>query len=57
MVYEILNSIEGISCNEVMGSMYAFPRIDLPNKAIEKAEVSTQFFLLEISTHNRISDT
>jgi len=38
MVYEILNSIEGVSCNEVMGAMYAFPRIVLPKKAIEKAE-------------------
>ena len=44
MVYEILNSIEGVSCNEVMGAMYAFPRIDLPNKAIEKAEVSTLLY-------------
>ncbi len=25
-----LNAIEGISCNEVTGSMYAFPRITLP---------------------------
>ena len=41
MVYEILNSIEGVSCNEVMGAMYAFPRISLPKKAIEKADVST----------------
>lgn len=39
MVYEILNTIEGVTCNEVMGAMYAFPRIDLPQKAIEKAEV------------------
>lgn len=43
MVYEILNSIEGVSCNEVMGAMYAFPRINLPQKAIEKAEVSIKF--------------
>ena len=47
MVYEILNSIEGVSCNEVMGAMYAFPRIELPKKAIEKAEVSTLFSCLE----------
>lgn len=39
MVYEILNSIEGVSCNEVMGAMYAFPKISLPQKAIAKAEV------------------
>ena len=40
MVHEILNTIEGVTCNEVMGAMYAFPRIQLPQKAIEKAEVS-----------------
>ena len=40
MVYEILNSIEGVSCNEVMGAMYAFPKINLPKKAIDQAEVS-----------------
>ena len=40
LVYEMLNSIEGVSCNKVMGAMYAFPRIYLPKKAIVKAEVS-----------------
>lgn len=39
LVHERLNKIEGISCNEVMGAMYAFPRIQLPQKAIEKAKV------------------
>ncbi|XP_065065372.1 alanine aminotransferase 1-like [Rhopilema esculentum] len=38
MVYEILNTIEGVTCNEVMGAMYAFPRVNLPKKAIAKAE-------------------
>jgi alanine transaminase len=38
MTTEILNSIEGIKCNEVMGAMYAFPRIFLPEKAIKEAE-------------------
>lgn len=32
-----LNSFEGFSCNTVQGSMYAFPRIELPPKAIEAA--------------------
>jgi len=38
MVAETFNSIEGVSCNEVQGAMYAFPKLDLPKKAIEKAE-------------------
>lgn len=38
MTTKILNSIEGIKCNEVMGAMYAFPRIFLPEKAIQEAE-------------------
>lgn len=38
MTTQILNSIEGIKCNEVMGAMYAFPRIFLPEKAIKEAE-------------------
>lgn len=38
MASETLNSIEGITCNEVMGAMYAFPRIYLPEKAIAEAK-------------------
>lgn len=37
LVADTFNSIEGISCNEVAGAMYAFPKINLPNKAIEAA--------------------
>ena len=37
---ETLNSMEGMTCNEVMGAMYAFPRVHLPEKAIKEAEVS-----------------
>eukprot|EP01025_Chloroclados_australasicus_P023559 TRINITY_DN2384_c0_g1_i1.p1 TRINITY_DN2384_c0_g1~~TRINITY_DN2384_c0_g1_i1.p1 ORF type:complete len:488 (-),score=54.42 TRINITY_DN2384_c0_g1_i1:263-1726(-) len=32
-----LNKMEGVSCNEVQGALYAFPRITLPKKAIEVA--------------------
>ena len=39
MTTETLNSIEGVTCNEVMGAMYAFPRLHLPEKAIAEAEV------------------
>lgn len=38
LVYETLNKIDGITCNEVSGAMYAFPQIKLPQKAIEKAK-------------------
>ncbi|KAL3908121.1 MAG: hypothetical protein SGILL_008604, partial [Bacillariaceae sp.] len=35
---EGLNSIPGITCAPAEGAMYAFPRIDIPQKAIEKAK-------------------
>jgi alanine transaminase len=38
LVADTLNGIEGFSCNTVQGAMYAFPRIHLPVKAIEKAK-------------------
>jgi len=41
-VSELFNSLEGISCNEVMGAMYCFPRIELPQKAIAAAEAGGQ---------------
>jgi alanine transaminase len=49
LVAETFNSIEGISCNQVAGAMYAFPRIELPEKAIKAAEAAGQkpdFFYL-----------
>ena len=39
MTTKILNSIPGISCNEVAGAMYAFPKIDLPPKLCDAAKV------------------
>jgi alanine transaminase len=38
MTTATLNSIEGVTCNEVAGAMYAFPRIHLPEKAVKEAE-------------------
>ncbi|CAF3592617.1 unnamed protein product [Adineta steineri] len=38
LITDLFNSVEGVHCNRVMGSMYAFPRIDLPEKAIEYAK-------------------
>jgi len=42
MTTELLNSIEGITCNEVTGAMYAFPRVHLSQKAIEAAQAAGQ---------------
>ena len=39
MVYERFNKIPGVFCNPVEGAMYAFPRIDIPEKAWELAKV------------------
>lgn len=38
MTTETLNTVEGVRCNEVMGAMYAFPRIFLPDRAIAEAK-------------------
>ncbi|XP_076041591.1 alanine aminotransferase 1 isoform X2 [Oratosquilla oratoria] len=38
MVADTFNSIPGMECNIVQGAMYAFPRIELPPKAVEAAK-------------------
>jgi alanine transaminase len=38
LVTDTFNSIPGIHCNVVQGAMYAFPRLDLPQKFIDKAK-------------------
>lgn len=40
MVYEKFNSIPGIRCNRLQGSMYAFPQIEIPEGALRDAHVS-----------------
>ncbi|TNN59477.1 Alanine aminotransferase 2-like [Liparis tanakae] len=35
---QIFNTVPGITCNPVQGAMYTFPRITLPQKAIDKAK-------------------
>ncbi|XP_035228587.1 alanine aminotransferase 2-like [Stegodyphus dumicola] len=37
LVAKTFRSMKGMKCNEVAGAMYAFPRLILPQKAIEKA--------------------
>lgn len=49
LVAETFNSIDGINCNKVAGAMYAFPRIEFPDKLIKAAELVNQkpdFFYL-----------
>jgi len=41
-VYKRLNQIEGITCREVAGALYAFPRLDLPEKVLTKAASLSQ---------------
>jgi len=41
-VYKRLNAIEGITCREVAGAMYAFPRLHLPQTVIAKAQSLNQ---------------
>ena len=36
---KMLNSLKHVSCNPVTGSLYAFPKVILPQKAVEEAKV------------------
>lgn len=38
---EVVNSLPFVSCQPVAGGAFAFPRVHLPSKAIQKAEVIT----------------
>lgn len=42
LVADTFNSFEGFSCNTVQGAMYAFPQIQLPQKAIDAAKNAGQ---------------
>ena len=37
-LHENLNKLEGVTCNEAEGSMYLFPQIRLPKRAVEEAK-------------------
>ncbi|KAM9839227.1 alanine aminotransferase 2-like isoform 1-T1 [Aulostomus maculatus] len=39
---QVFNTVPGITCNPVQGAMYTFPRIALPQKAIDKAKEEGQ---------------
>lgn len=36
---DLFNQVPGIHCNPLQGAMYAFPRIFIPSKAVEAAQV------------------
>nr|AIT69924.1 alanine transaminase [Colpomenia sinuosa] len=52
MVHKALNKLEGITCNEADGALYAFPRIRLSNKAKLAAEAegipADEYYCLKI---------
>ena len=52
MIVSCLNGLEGVSCNEAEGAMYAFPTITLPPKAVAAAEASGKkpdvFYCIEL---------
>uniref|UniRef100_A0AAX7VRB8 Alanine aminotransferase 1 n=1 Tax=Astatotilapia calliptera TaxID=8154 RepID=A0AAX7VRB8_ASTCA len=39
---QVLNTVQGISCNPVQGAMYSFPRITIPEKAVKEATETGQ---------------
>lgn len=49
---EILNQAPGIQCNPVQGAMYAFPRIEIPERAVRLAQAEGQapdmFFCMKL---------
>ena len=47
---EVLDSMEGVKCNEVQGAMYAFPRITIPQRAIEEAKVPVPLARMKTSS-------
>lgn len=55
---EMLNSLEGVTCNSAQGAMYAFPQVRLPPKAIEAAknlkQVPDAFYCMQLLEHTGI---
>lgn len=38
MIEHAFNDMAGVTCSKIQGGMFAFPRIELPEKAIEAAQ-------------------
>jgi aspartate/methionine/tyrosine aminotransferase len=58
MLQEAFNSLEGVTCNAAQGSMYLFPRIRLPKKAIMAAQQENKhpdlFYALAMLNHTGV---
>lgn len=58
IVSDMLNSMTGVSCQPVEGAMYAFPRITIPEKAIEEAKAREQqpdaFYCFQMLEHTGV---
>ncbi|GFO21434.1 alanine aminotransferase 2 [Plakobranchus ocellatus] len=58
-VTDVFKSVTGITCNKIQGAMYAFPRIFLPEKAVQAADAAGQapdvFYCLELLEQTGIS--
>ncbi|KAK6293138.1 hypothetical protein J4Q44_G00366390 [Coregonus suidteri] len=52
MTEQVLNTVPGIHCNPVQGAMYTFPRLSLPEKAInaakEKGQAPDMFYCMKL---------
>ena len=59
MVTDAFNSMKNITCNMTEGAMYAFPRLHLPQKAIEAAKAAGKapdaFYCLKLLEETGIS--
>ncbi|KAL8151368.1 hypothetical protein V2J09_021176 [Rumex salicifolius] len=42
MLEDAFNSLQGMTCNKAEGAMYLFPRLHLPDKAIEAAKLANK---------------
>ncbi|XP_069548346.1 alanine aminotransferase 2-like isoform X1 [Brachyistius frenatus] len=49
---QVLNTVQGITCNPVQGAMYSFPRITIPEKAVkeatEKGQLPDMFYCMKM---------
>lgn len=39
---QVFNEAPGIRCNPVQGAMYSFPRVQLPPRAVQRAQVRSK---------------
>ena len=41
LVYERFNAVKGVTCNELEGALYAFPKVEIPEAAWADCRVSS----------------